>query len=256
MSEGLSVSVLKSIFRFPFRGPGWQGRFLMGSVFILASFLIPVLPLLFVAGYGLAITRRAIRGETLDLPAWQDWGRLAMDGLRGGVVSLVYLLPGTLVMGGGMVVYFAAVFGLAATESFAGRYGGPEPMLIFLAMAIMFLATAVGLLLQLLGAIPLPVAMVHFVRRDRVAAAFYVREWWPLLWANALGWLVTWVVIAGLWVVVYLGLMVAYYTICLCCLVPFLSAPLLFYVWLVAAALLGQTYRESAAIAAGAEVTS
>ena len=39
--------------------------------------------------------------------------------------------------------------------------------------------------------------------------------------------------------------MIAYCTVVLCCLIPFVLAPIGFYLSLVSAALFGQTYRES-----------
>jgi hypothetical protein len=83
-----------------------------------------------------------------------------------------------------------------------------------------------------------------------VAAAFRVREWWPLLRANKLGYLIAWVVVAGLMALSYAALIMVYYTLVLCCFIPLLMAPAGFYVSLVSAALFGQTYRESVAMLA------
>jgi hypothetical protein len=55
-------------------------------------------------------------------------------------------------------------------------------------------------------------------------------------------------VVAGLMAMLYLAIMLAYYTIILCCLIPFLLAPTSFYLLLVGAALFGQIYRESVAM--------
>jgi len=115
----------------------------------------------------------------------------------------------------------------------------------------LFVSLFLGTLLFLLGSILLPVATAHFVAQDKLTAAFQVRAWWPLLKANKLDYFIAWVVVAGLLALAYLAFTLAYYTLILICLAPFLMAPLGFYVMLVASALFGQTYRESRGMAAG-----
>ena len=251
MPETLTTHSLKALFRFPFEGENWQGRFLIGSALILGGYVIPIVPLIFVYGYALQVMRRAIRGDTPALPDWDDWGKFGSDGLRVMLVGMVYLLPGIVVLFGGMALYFGSAFFLPFVET-AGRVHEPAvvlfPLIFLLGMVMMFLSMFVGSILLFLGAIPLPMAAAHFVARDKVGAAFRAREWWPLLRANALGYFIAWVVSTGLITVWYGAFMMAYYTIFLCCLIPLLSAPVFFYLSLVIAALFGQTYRESAAL--------
>lgn len=245
MSE-ITISSLKTLFRFPFQGPDWRNRFIVGSVLSFAGCIIPIVPSIFVAGYLLQVMRRAIQGEELTLPAWEDWSRLGVDGLRALLVSLAYFLPGLIVFIGGLVLYFAASFSLPFFMNAADETSALAPLLLLLAtMAIMFLSMFIGSILLLAGAIPWPMATAHFVAQDRVAAAFRVREWWPLLTRNGLGYFIAWVVTLGLAGVLYLGAMLAYYSLIGCFLIPFLAAPLGFYLALVGVALFGATYRES-----------
>jgi hypothetical protein len=72
-----------------------------------------------------------------------------------------------------------------------------------------------------------------------------VREWWPLLRLNKLGYFAAWIVILGLLAAYYFVTSMAYYSLILCCLIPLISAPVSFYTLLIGAALFGQTYRES-----------
>lgn len=251
MSEAITTSSLKDVFKFPFQGPNWQSRFMVGAALTFANSFIPFVPLVFVYGYFLQVMRQAAKGEDLSLPAWDDWGKLGMDGLRAILVGLVYLLPGMLVFFGGMALYMAASFAFPLLMSGAQDESSLAVvwLMIFLAsMVIMFVSMFIGSLLLMLGAIPMPVAMAHFVSQDKVSAAFRVREWWPLLRANKLGYFISWVVVAGLMAILYLAIMLAYYTIILCCLIPFLLAPISFYLLLVGSALFGQTYRESLAM--------
>jgi hypothetical protein len=250
MAEAFAVTPLKTLLKSPFQGPNWRNSFLIGSALTLAGFFIPFIPLVFVYGYALETMRRAVKGRDLELPAWDDWGQLGVDGLRLILVSLVYLLPGTIIFFGGWVLYFAGSFLFPILAGVAGEQSsGLAPILVMLgvfgSLGILMLSMFLGFLLILLGSIPLPVATGHFVARDQIVGAFRVREWWPLLRSNKLGYFAAWVVILGLLAAYYFVISMAYYTLILCCLIPLISAPVSFYVLLIGAALFGQTYRES-----------
>jgi hypothetical protein len=246
MDEVTTMTSLREVFAFPFRGPGWRNRFIIGSVLVIGSFLIPIVPLIFVYGYALAVMRQAIdreAQEALALPRWDDWGKLASDGLRTMVVGLVYLLPGLLVTFGGLALYFVTT--LAAPFALESGDETLWPLLFFGSLAIMFISMFLGTVLTVLGAIPLPMATAHFAAEDDLSAAFRVRQWWDLLRANPLGTFIAWVVMAGLMAILYLVLTLIYYTLVLCCAIPFLAGPIGFYLLLVSAGLFGRTYRES-----------
>ncbi len=253
MTEELSITSLKALFRFPFREDQWQGRFAVGSALTLASMFIPIVPALFVGGYTLRVMRQTLAGRPPTLPAWDDWGELARDGLRLFVVNLAYFLPALIVWIGGMVLYFVTSFYLpiaASTGADEVEMFGAFLVMIFGSMAVMFLSMALGSLFSILGAIALPLATAHFAAHDDLRAAFRIRQWWRILKADKLGYFVAWVIVAGLLTVLYTGSMLLYATMILCFLIPFLVAPIGFYVALVGAALFGETYRESAALVA------
>ncbi len=256
MSEVLSTPSLKKLFGFPFQGPGWQGRFVVGSALVLANYIIPIVPLIFVAGYVLRVMRQTVAGQAPTLPEWDDWGELTREGLKATLIYLVYLAPALLIFLVGTGLYFAGSLYLPFAASTGGK---PEEqaitmMLIMLgSMAILFLAMALGTLLSILGAMALPMATAHFVAEGRLGAAFRVRQWWRILKADKLGYFIAWVIVAGLMTVFYIGVMLGYYTLVLCFLIPFLTAPISLYILLIGAALFGQTYRESAVAVAGQE---
>lgn len=236
------LSELKSLLRFPFQGPDWANRFIIGCALLFACWVIPIVPAFFVYGYIVEVMRRVIRGEEPGLPLWQDWGRLFVDGLRATAVGLVYLLPGMVFWLGGFILY---LFGSLGLIPFAERQQ-PEVFIpgFFILIGIYTLSLFVGSLLFFLGLIPLPAATAHFVAEDRLGAAFQVRRWWAVLKERRWEYLTTWLLLLGLTVIVYLVLMLLYSTVCLCWLLPFLSAPLGFYTALIAAALFGLVWRE------------
>ncbi len=253
MSDTFSMPSLRTLLKFPFQAPGWPNRFLVGTALIWAGMFVPIVPILFVYGYLVRTARHVIRGQAPALPEWNDWSGLGVDGLRGFVVGAVFLGPSLVVMVGGWVLYFVLIFGgtLGTAESHGEQFGlffG----LMFVAIAVMFLSIFVGWLLLMLGAVPLPAALMHFIARDRLGAAFSVREWWAIVRADRWGYLAAWIVALGLMTLVYCLTLVLYFTVILCFALPIIIAPFSFYAMLVTAAVFGQTYRDGAAQAGAA----
>jgi len=245
MAETLTMDSLKEIFRFPFQQEGWQQPFLIGSVLILAGFFIPIVPLVFVAGYVARVMAQAIAGDTPSLPRWEDWGELGRKGLRITAISLIYLLPGAVISIGGFVFYVSVsllsplLLPVVGDETAAGVL----IMLIVLGgLGVLFVSLAVGSLLLLAGGIPLPLAAAHATSEDSFTAAFKIGEWRRCLRRDRLGYFIVWVLVAGLGTILYGALTLASYTIVLCTVLPFIMAPLSLYVSLVGAVLFGQLY--------------
>lgn len=232
------LSILKPVLRFPFQGPDWQNRFLIGSALVVLGLLIPIVPSLFVLGYIVEVIRRTLAGEEPSLPPWQDWGRLFVDGLRALAVSLVYLLPGTLIYFGSMILYFAGTIGLTPIFERETWAIWAFFLIFFIFMAALFL----GSLFIVLGLIPLPMATAHFVAEERLASAFHVRRWWAILKERRWEYLIAWLMVAGLAMVLYFILWILYYSICLCWFVPLVMAPISFYLWLISAVLFAEAY--------------
>ncbi|HHS97758.1 MAG TPA: DUF4013 domain-containing protein [Chloroflexi bacterium] len=245
MAGQIDVASLKEVFRFPFRGTDWPTRFLVGAALTFTGFWIPIVPLIFIAGYLLSIMRRVIEGEEPSLPAWEEWERLARDGLKATGIALAYLLPGILVLSAGTVAYIS----LSIAAPFAMGIGkvGEETffLLLVLVLGLFFISLFVGMLLSLAGLVPLPVAMAEFAVSGEFASAFRLRRLWQAMRADGWGYFIAWVVLFGLGALAYIAMMLLYYTGVLCCLAPFVTALAGFYLWLVGAALFGQVYREA-----------
>ena len=249
MSKSISISALKPYFAFPFQDLGWKKQFLVGSLLVFAGFIVPVVPWIFVGGYAVEVMRRAIEGADLGLPDWDDLSKLGADGLKYIGVSTIFMLPAFIVYFGGMALYFVSSFALPVLmESGYGGRGFPVGLFFLLfggSFVVMFVSMFLGMLLNFAGAIPLPVAIAHFVAEDQFGAAFRFREWWKLLWRNKWGYFIAWVIIGGLFVVLYSIFMFLYFTVVLCFFIPLISAPVIFYLLLVSSAMFGQIYRES-----------
>jgi hypothetical protein len=228
---------VKALLKFPFKERGWQNHFLLGSALLLANYIIPIIPFIFVLGYVIAIMRRVIQGEEPSLPAWDNLGKIAADGLRGFVAALIYLLPGLVLVIGGYMAYFFTILIQTQTEKFS--------LAPVLGLAFYFIGLFVGLALLILGSIPLPAALANLAAKGHFGAAFEVTEWWNLIKANPWGYLGAWVITIGLGYVGSWLSLLPYVTVILCCLVPLIWAPIGFYVLVVAGAAFGLFYRES-----------
>jgi len=120
--EPFNTSGLKALFTYPFRQANWQSKLLILGLLSIAGLFIPVIPWLFVAGYSAELIRRqALDGGESQLPEWDDWSRLAMDGLRIMVVGFVVSLPVFVVYAGGMVLRAFCVWFKLPLERVAER---------------------------------------------------------------------------------------------------------------------------------------
>lgn len=242
MEHASAVSSIKPHFQFPLKGDQVAGRFLTGCGLLLASFIIPILPALFVIGYTIQVMRRATAGVAPEMHAWQDWGGMLKDGFRAWVISLAFFLPGIIVLFFGYGAYFLSF--LAFSTSSANESNAAVLLPFLLGMGSLFLSLSLSSLLLVLGSIPLPVALAHFAAEDRFAAAFRFRQWWAILRSNPLGFMIAWVIFAGLIGAIYFLSLTAYFTIVLICLLPLLLLPASFYCLLVGASLFGDLYAE------------
>lgn len=246
--NALTTNSIKDLLSFPFRGKDWHSRFLIGMGIMLLGF-IPFLPWLLSSGYFARIMQRSIRGEALELPAWEDWGKLLMDGLRLVGVNLIYLLPGYIVLFGGMAAYFSGFFLfiplMAVLGEQASDAAAAAPLLMFALMGMMFFSMFLGYFLLILGGIPLPVAMARVVEQEKFSVGFHFGEIHRQFWRNKGSYFVAWLILIGLFAIFYIVNMMFYMTMIFFWVIFILAIPAGFYLMTIAAALFGQTYRES-----------
>ena len=209
----------------------------------IACMFVPIIPSLFVTGYGYQIMHRLIveHGD-LYLPEWDDWNKLFKDGWRLFCVSFVYTLPASISMIIGMGLYFGAFIVMAMAGDLSNDPAAS--MMIFGAMGIFFLSIALTMILIIAAWCFLPVAMGHTVARDSFSAAFDFDGWWKVLKANLGGFFLAIVVLTGLLGVVYMIAQIFYMTIVLMCMMFIIPLAFGFYMMLVGFALIGLAYRE------------
>jgi hypothetical protein len=244
MTIQASTSAIKPFFRFPFDDRQSKERFWIGTGLIFAGFIIPIIPGLFVYGYVLRIIRSTSQGEVPSMAAWDDWSGMLSLGFRGAIVNLVFTLPALIVFMFGYAAYFGSFLLLPLSSSSDPKAAAASVLAMFAGMGTLFISLAIGSILLMLGLIPLPASVSHFVAKDQISAAFRVREWWRILSRNWLGYFISFVIVAGILGLTYFGLLALYYTIILACLAVLITIPITFYTMLVGGALFGEAYRQ------------
>jgi hypothetical protein len=257
MTNSFTSDELTALAKFPFNDPRWQTKFLIGSLLILAGYFIPFVPGIFLYGYAFQIMHRIIveKGEPY-LPEWDDWGKLFTDGGKIMGAVFIYSLPFLLLVCGGFGLFFALSIGAGAISSNPETGTPPEAVLPLIGMGVWFFTITIGTILVFPLVIILPVAIGHLVATNDFAAAFRPREWWPIFKANWAGYLVSYALLLGFWMVLSFAIQILYVTIILCCLVPFILIFITMYMTVIGSVLFGQAYRAGVEqVGLGTEVT-
>lgn len=142
------------------RDENWVRTVLIGGVLSLLSVFI--VPIVLVGGYYVRVLRATMYGVE-EPPEFDEWGDLAMDGLKAFAIGFVYFLVPSVV--GGIVAAVGGIsfFGGAANNSGAMALAGG---LIFLVGGL------IALVLGLAVSYVLPAALANFVEEDSLGAAF------------------------------------------------------------------------------------
>jgi hypothetical protein len=230
-------------FIFPFGDPRWPSKLVVGGLLILASLLIPLVPLFFVAGYCLRICQRIIHdGGEAYLPEWDDWNGYFRNGFKFSEAGLVYALPGLILL---TASYLMVFYPLIAASMIRIITGTPQVLSPAATEWIKHGAVLMGvaILLTLVGGFFSAPAAMHMVEQRNVKAVFRIKEWWKIL-ILAPG------KFAGAFALVAIGtiLLMFTFTVMTATLVLCLPAAILFsggsfYLALAASALFARAYR-------------
>lgn len=150
------TATIADALHYPKNRPSALGNPLfVGAVLnVLSSFLVPMV---FLTGYAIEAFRRTLAGDP-EPPTFADWRRLVVDGLKGSVVAVAYLIVPFLIL--------SVAYGLALPRQTplgpAGRFD----------TGVFALGLLVALPLFLVAAYLLPAAFAGLARTDRLGAAF------------------------------------------------------------------------------------
>jgi hypothetical protein len=244
MTQAATVDQIGYLFTFPFKDENWKTKFLIGFLLYLAGFIIPFIPWIFVTGYFARMIKIGTKAGEYYLPEWDDWGDLAVQGLRLMVLGFIATLPIFLLFALGYAAMLApAFFGAFGAETYGDDF---SPLLVlspFIGMAGSFCFIGLSMLLGLLVGVLIPPAMAHMVAEDQFSAAFRVSEWWRIFKANIGGFVVSYILLMGTTFLFTFVFQLMYFTFVLCCVIPFVLSFFSFYMGTFMAAIFGQSYR-------------
>ncbi len=139
-------------FSFPFQDEDWIKKVLIAAVISI----IPILGQVVVFGWSLEIARRVIQKHPAPLADWGDFGGVLVLGLKGFVITFVYMIP---------------IMLLSAPTSIASALLDPDEM----ATVITILSICTGCLSLIYGilmAFVLPAAYGQLASTDSIGSAF------------------------------------------------------------------------------------
>ncbi|ADE04405.1 DUF4013 domain-containing protein [Haloferax volcanii] len=177
---------------YPRNDENWLKTVLIGGVLSFLGFLI--VPTFLVIGYLLRVVRATMKGDEQP-PVFDDWGDMAVDGVKGFAIAFVYgVLP---------LIIMSVFVGSAIIGIFAG--GGSDTAGIFGGIMTL-VGLLVSLVLGLLAAYIVPAALANYAETDRLGSAFDVGALRPVLTSGkyVTAWLTAFVVLFAVSVVLSL----------------------------------------------------
>ena len=237
MSSTITSENLQKIFTFPFKDPSWKSKFTVGSLLYIIGIFI--LPGFFVGGYSYEVMRQIIVDDRdPSMPEWDDFGEYFQNGVKLFGVGLLYGSP-TLML---MLPYFMLI--LFFPFVFTGNIPEEYISMLFVAfpvtLGLMFIGSLIGFIFGMFGI----VAKGHMVATGEFAAAFRIREWWPIFRNNLSGFLLAYLVLMALSWAITFAIQLLMATLILCVVVPFLMLAVYFYLGLVSNALFAKAYAD------------
>ena len=246
MTTSFTSDDLQALVKFPFKDPKWKNKLGIGSLVMFVGFIIPLVPILFIYGYCAQIMRNIIvEHKEPFLPEWDDWGKLFIDGLKILGVVLIYSLPFILLLIGGYIVFFTTMMIPLFTQN-PDSTSNPAGIFPLFGMVIWLGSFGLGMILAMAISFILPVVVGHMIAANEFAAAFRISEWWGIFKANIAGFLIAYVILMGMWMALAVATQILYFTIVLCCLVPFIMIIALLYMMILGSVMFGQAYRDGA----------
>lgn len=228
---------IEQLLTFPFKETESRKNFLIGTLVYFASFIIPIVPLIFVMGYAARIMRQVVNGEEPHMPAWDDWESMLKDGLYLFGVRMVYTLPLLIII---LPLYFAMMF----LPLWLNSNSGSSDALVFLPFLIFGIAMIFIFPISLALGIILPTAEVHTIINNDFAAGFRIREWWQIFRANWVGFLLAYLISMVASFALTFIVQIAMITIVLICILPFIMPAITAYLTFVMYAAFAQAYKD------------
>ena len=228
---------LSKLFLFPIKDNEARRNFIITSLVYLASFIIPILPLIAIMGYTARIMRQVVNGEEPHMTVWDDWESLLKDGLYLFGVRMIYMLPL-------FVIVLPLSFGMSFLPLWMGSNQGSADQFIGIYFLLFAVVMTVTFPVSLALGIMLPAAETHTIVNNDFAAGFRVREWWAIFRANWTGFLLAYIIALVASMILSSVVGIAMITIVLICLLPFIMPAISAYLTLVMYAAFAHAYKD------------
>jgi hypothetical protein len=142
----------------------WISKLLIALIVTFFSFLI--IPIFFLIGYSVAITRNVRNGEPKPLPEWDNWGQFFMDGLYIFLAQLVYTLP----------FWLLACIGVFVTVGASGLPSDAQELAAAVAGTTILVLSCLGFLFAIALFFISPAIIVQYVLTGEFGACFRFGE--------------------------------------------------------------------------------
>lgn len=147
---------IESAIRYPMNRDDWITTIGIGGILTFLSFLL--IPILFVYGLAVKAMRSTMEGDDVP-PTFDDWEDLLIEGLKAGVIGLVYtIIP---------FLLFWLIVGSALASAIFGGDGG-----IAAAISGVFVGFLVTAIVGLVFAYVASIGIVNFAREGTIGAGF------------------------------------------------------------------------------------
>jgi hypothetical protein len=245
MQQNFTMNGLQTLLYFPFKDSNSRNRLLIASALGFASFIIPIIPWLFLLGYAGAIMKQIIVDkQEPSMPEWKNWNEYISPGGKLFGVYIIYAIPAFIPMLFGyftmMLPAFMDIFSSNSHYSNSDQFLGITMLFSFGGLALF----GIGMLFSLILWVFLPPALAHTVAKDSFAAGFQFREWWKIFRANIGGFILSMIIAGGLYMALMFVMQIIYMTIILCILLPFLIAFISAYLTIIVFTLFAQAYSD------------
>lgn len=233
---------VQEILLFPVRDSESRRQFLLTCLVALAGFIVPILPMLVLMGYSVKTMRQIMEErKNPSMPVWQtsDWSEMMMEGLRLYGVNLVFTLPLFLLLGIGLISVMGGAMSMVISINQNANSFAPVGMSFFFIGIIFFM---IFTFLSIPLAILLGAAGPHAVANRSFAAAFQFKDWWQIFRKGLGHFLLGYAVAFAISFVFMFVMQIAYFTIILICVIPFIMVPYIAYIMLITNAFYAQAY--------------
>jgi len=188
-------NVMTDSLKYP--SSNWKKVLILG-VMILFSFLI--IPLFIVLGYFIRVLKASLAGLE-DLPEFDEWVDMIVDGIKVLLVGIVYSLPAIVIMVVSMIAIWGSLSSITAIQS----TGMSPTTALGMFTGIGFIGMIVAILYMIIITPILYIAIANMAYNEELGAAFRVSEIFGLI--SQIGWvdLIVWYV-----VVILIGFVVSF----------------------------------------------